>query len=119
MRKFKVIKSWPGGPYVGDELHEDSKGNFGIGFGYSEKELKGFVEEIKEPEEFWFIELDGIARSQYYPTCPESIPEWLRFRTKESAEKFAKELKDSHGTQIDREKHDTQSIWNALNDRVK
>ena len=65
------------------------------------------------------------------------IPNWLRFRTKESAEKFAKALKDSHklegiewgesnsGTFYIQEKGvldgraEMEDLIDALNDRVK
>ena len=79
-------------------------------------EIEGFVEEVNEPDEFWFVNIDGKV-------CPSSWHKWsnevaqeFRFRTKESAEKFAKALKDSHEVAM----IDFNSvIVSALNDRVK
>ena len=132
MRKFKVVKMWPGGPGVGSELvvggaEERYCWKNGYPGVYPVNELEGFVEEIKKPEEFWVLDRAGSPMPSTLDTLFNIVPDWLRFRTKESAEKFAKALKELHGQDIacaviadDAEQGDLLiNVINALNDRVK
>ena len=93
MRKFKVTKKWPNGPSEGEvlEQHEMDKKLFSSNnsFAYSEKELQGFVEEIKEPEEFWFVELDGKVVSSEQVDDYDSVAKEFRFPTEFHAQAFA------------------------------
>lgn len=111
MRKFKVTKKWPGGPEVGTVYETDNgkvypfingDGWRVMGFAISIEELEGFMEEIKEPEEFWVLELDGKVYDQerIKPEDRSDVPDWLRFPTKEHAQAFADWMKDTyvHGT---------------------
>lgn len=103
MRKFKVIIKWPGGPKVGETLVQSESNAYpkyayqqdGRGNGWEVGQLEGFVEEIIENEVFWVLGNDGTIykaeNGNYF-----GVPNWMRFRTKESAEKLAKVLKDSH-----------------------
>lgn len=120
MRKFKVVKSWPSGPAIG------TIGELGLevvsfnGAWFYLKQLEGFVEEVKEPEFFWWVNFYNrceIERGSVL-TSPCVAPE-ARFRTKESAELFVQGLKDSHGYNLYRGECDKEKIMDALNDRVK
>lgn len=113
MRKFKVIKKWIGGPEVGTTLneysisttpgelgtddnpmlHEDGKMAF-----YFLHQIKGFVEEMKEPEEFWFLQYNGEVKLGTNDMSDWGVvPNWLRFPTKEHAQAFADFMKNSVG----------------------
>lgn len=142
MRKFIVKKKWPGGPEVGtigemglENVSFAASSNYGRW--HTPSELEGFVEEIKEPEEFWFIGTDGLSYNVVASALNlDVIPSWLRFRSKKSAEQFAKALKDSHkletieygesysGTLYIQEKGpedgraEIEDLIDALNDRV-
>lgn len=57
--------------------------------------LEGFVEEVKEQEEFWYLTHYGdIGHSKQVST---EVPNWLRFRTRESAEKFSNAMRKKVG----------------------
>jgi hypothetical protein len=81
--------------------------------------LDGFVEEIKEPEEFWFLHYSGVVMKVSSVIGGRSVvPSWQIFRTKESAEKFALGLKQTHGNEFE----NVTNIWritSALNYRVE
>jgi hypothetical protein len=122
-KKLRTIKPIPGIP-VGTELHASlsSDGTYKYGYHcvayFKEKELEGFVEEVKEPEHTWYITPMGdVCRVDTYAT-----PNWLRFRTKESGEMFVKALIDSYNVFLDRGLYKTLDpvyrIMDALNDRV-
>jgi hypothetical protein len=105
MRKFKVIRKWPGGPEVGTvgEMGLENV-SFPIAAGYRRwhlvSELEGFVEEITEPEKFWFVELDGKVVSSEQIDDHDCVTTWLRFPTKELAQAFADGMKESFGKRL-------------------
>jgi hypothetical protein len=107
MRKFKVTKDFPGAK-TGDvlEWNESAEGylingprNGPTGNGSTlilqPEILKGFVEETREPEEFWFVELDGKVVSSEQIDDHDCVTTWLRFPTKELAQAFAKWMQHS------------------------
>lgn len=128
MKKLRTIKPIPGIP-VGSILYYDGtsgvvekKRNY-----WKIEDLEGFVEEAKEPDEFWFVYVDGRVLYSKDHEFSNEVSNEFRFRTKESAEKFAKALKktkerDSYlsTTSIfEMDKAYIQDILDALNDRVK
>jgi hypothetical protein len=117
MRKFKVVRKWPGGPGVGaigemgiENVAFEKSSNYGRWHALSE--LEGFVEEIKDPERFWIVSIAGEVSE----TGWSGVPSYLRFRTKESAEKFRDALKDTHGAEPKFVK--VVAMCDALNNRV-
>jgi hypothetical protein len=104
MRKFKVIKKWPGGPEVGSVIPEAQGYNNEIFIGdnsFPFEDFIGFVEEIKEPEEFWFVELDGKVVSSEQIDDHDCVAKEFRFPTRESATAFADFMKKTCGKKID------------------
>jgi hypothetical protein len=77
-------------------------------------ELEGFVEEINEPEEYWALTyLGDVVNSKYLLS---NAPNWMRFKTEESADKFRDALKDTHGAEPKFVK--VVAMCDALNNRV-
>lgn len=130
MRKFKVVRKWPGGPEVGTVWE------YGYGkYQFNEGELEGFVEEVNWPEEFWWIRPNGTILSSFEsPSLSMDVLKEFQFLTKESAEKFAKALKEIKSVTVQRgeagyvfiqeEEWDggrakVKDLIDALNDRVK
>lgn len=144
MRKFKVVKAFPLAK-VGDvlEWNESADGylingprNGTTGNGSTiilqQSALEGFAEEIKEQDEFWYIDTIGEVRNSDWST--DYVPKWKQFRTKESAEKFRDALEEIKKINVVHGESGyfflQESDWNggrtkvkdlvdALNDRVK
>lgn len=111
-RKFKTTKAWPGGPEVGTIFSEEKCDKFyADGFyGYLfSGQLEGFVEEIKEPEEFWCVTMDGNVNHKSELCMNKDlvsnfVAKEFRFPTKEHAQAFADFMKNSLGDNIRIEK---------------
>ena len=127
-KKYRVIKKWPLGPNVGAEFETDSDTIFPImdenGWQMLNRrikvsELAEYLEEVKEPEEFWFMdEMGDICSCDDWKS---SIPDWLRFKTKEACEKFRDGLIATHGEHTFIGSGTTPYVHclvNALNQRV-
>jgi ABC-type glycerol-3-phosphate transport system substrate-binding protein len=120
MRKFKVIRKWPGGPEVGSVGEMGVASVFFIVDGYrhwhTPEELEGFVEELKEPEEFWFVTTDGMvcpSRSLLYPE--DAVSKEFRFPTKEHAQAFADGMRST--TRESKDNTQWLKFISALNSR--
>ena len=142
MKKYRITKKWPGGPEVGKEMVADYTEKFVTVFSREEREMarvlpngsyyyvdeiEGFVEEVKEPEEFWFMdEMGDICSGRddlpgSHDDWKSSIPDWLRFKTKEACEKFRDGLIATHGERSVIGAGTTPNVHclvNALNQRV-
>ena len=130
MGKFKLLKHFEEGQFkIGTVF--DTDGDF-ITLDNGTKVPKevfirlGAVEEIKEPEEFWVMDTAGNILSSNVFQWINNVPSWNRFRTKDSAEKFASFMKDSYGTSVcgmeywrDNILYADLNAEAALNDRVK
>jgi hypothetical protein len=120
MKKLRTIKPIPGIP-VGTELQPSliSDGTYRYGFHcvayFKEKELEGFVEEIKEPVKGWMYGPLGV----YEVEEGYGLVKHMAFRTKDSAEKFANVLKDTHPHTFHGSCREFYELCEALNDRVK
>ena len=135
-KKYRVIKKWPLGPNVGAEFETDSDTIFPImdenGWQMLNRrikvsELAEYLEEVKEPEEFWFMdEMGDICSGRddlpgSHDDWKSSIPDWLRFKTKEACEKFRDGLIATHGERSVIGAGTTPYVHclvNALNQRV-
>lgn len=91
------------------------------------KELSDFVEELKDPDEFWFTnEVASVLCSSVFPGISPSVPDYLRFKSKKSVEDFLAFMKDSHKKEIGDIYYYTNlgykivdlNATHALNDRV-
>lgn len=129
MRKFKIneplCKEYGGWVIIQEH---DGKYLWGHKNGYIDAMdlvKLGLFEEVKEPEEFWWVNFYNHSKveksDKYGAVCVDPS---ARFQTKESAEKFVKALKESHGKLLeywssqDSDKYFVDSC-EALNDRVK
>lgn len=128
MRKFKVTKEFPGanvgdvlewnlvaGGYLINGPRNGPTGN-GSSLIMQPEFMKGFGEEIKEQEEFWYVCQDGeVCKGTTSWTC---VPNWLRFPTKEHAQAFADFIKNTYEKKcIDDGMFEFKTFAGSLNSR--
>jgi hypothetical protein len=91
----------------------------GYGRWHTPAELEGFVEEIKEPEGFWFVELDGKVVSSEQIDDHDCVAKEFRFPSFLSAAAFADGMKSTMSFKIDTVHHCDQArfLIQALNSR--
>lgn len=128
-KKYRVTKKWPGGPEVGtvgdrygmvDCAEVCFEGEDETWFKLNE--LQGFVEEVKEPEEFWYLNIHGQVDKWIggvsFSDERFGIPDWLRFKTKEACEKFRDIMEKTHGHLFSHHNRESVELCESLNQRV-
>jgi hypothetical protein len=99
MRKFKLIKEYPGSPELGTEVEKELRSSCSYFYRSGDKRISVLNEHVEDNTEYWeevnkylwwvVFEEDYDVFESWFPFCLETCTEYKnRFKTKQEAESF-------------------------------